>query len=330
MYDYEDYYENNPPWADKIFRRYGDTIAQALLREGKDPATWMPIDAPQIVPPVSSNPKEFGCGHYGCVYATEMPNIVIKLTSDKTEAFFVSVYMHLINNGWQPPQGIVRYYGIYDISGATYRSNPVYVLWREEAYNVGVPAWKNEMIRAKGDDKYARRMADVTGSLIATYKRISSEIYQLFKNSLRNRQPEEAVELMQGQVAMVDSKWGVYSDLYERIWEEGIVPTYYPRDDEWFNVMVRAKSDNKPSWLLYVSNLVADEMENNDGAHLIGQAFKEFYEQGMLLADVHLNNIGYVHRPDDPEWQPSAPVITDPGHVIPLNVAIAEIKPEVI
>jgi hypothetical protein len=53
-------------------------------------------------------------------------------------------------------------------------------------------------------------------------------------------------------------------------------------------------------------------MQNTDGSDLIGSALRYYLEQGLLLADVHANNVGKVERTSG--W-----VITDPGHAVPLE-----------
>jgi hypothetical protein len=67
------------------------------------------------------------------------------------------------------------------------------------------------------------------------------------------------------------------------------------------------------------------------GSH-IGQCFSEFLERGLLLADVHGGNIGWVKRPrnevGDDVYGPDklfGPVITDPGHVLTLKRDLAKI-----
>ena len=73
----------------------------------------------------------YGCGHYGCVFPTSRPNVVLKITTDPSEAEFVKTAMQI--GRW--PDGIVVYYQIKAI-GDTYRGRGVHLIWREEAHNI--------------------------------------------------------------------------------------------------------------------------------------------------------------------------------------------------
>ena len=59
-------------------------------------------------------------------------------------------------------------------------------------------------------------------------------------------------------------------------------------------------------------------MENENGtAYRIGQAFSYFFDHGILLADVHYNNLGKIHpRSDDFDQTELYWAITDPGHAV--------------
>lgn len=56
---------------------------------------------------------------------------------------------------------------------------------------------------------------------------------------------------------------------------------------------------------------LASVMANEEGLYYVGQAFEFFCGEGLLLADVHLGNIGLL---DQERWG-----ITDPGHMVPLD-----------
>lgn len=62
--------------------------------------------------------------------------------------------------------------------------------------------------------------------------------------------------------------------------------------------------------------IIAETMAQEDVGYLIGQAFSFYIEHGILLADVHIGNVGRVSRPD---YQRLVWVITDPGHMVPLE-----------
>jgi hypothetical protein len=74
---------------------------------------------------------------------------------------------------------------------------------------------------------------------------------------------------------------------------------------------------------LRACDLIAELMQNTDGCDLIGSALRYYLGEGILLADVHANNVGKVARTSG--W-----VITDPGHAVGLeerwrNVSVPEL-----
>lgn len=78
------------------------------------------------------SPKEvLGCGHYGCVVATEDPNKVIKITRDPTEAPIVELIKDLQEKDDLP--GFVRFYSIGRLTEVKVwgRIWPIHVIVRE-------------------------------------------------------------------------------------------------------------------------------------------------------------------------------------------------------
>ncbi len=119
-------YVPNPPCADKILELNMPALEASVgpemlpLRSYVDPG-W----------------KEFGCGGFGCVYRTRTPGVVFKLTTDASEAAFVTACMqkHL---RWHP--AMVRYHGVCRLEGKVKEqlvlgSEP-FGLWREEAFGI--------------------------------------------------------------------------------------------------------------------------------------------------------------------------------------------------
>ncbi len=78
------------------------------------------------------SPKEIlGCGHFGCVVATEDPNKVIKITRDPTEAPVVKLLMDLQEKG--DLSGFVHFYSVERLTEIKVwgRLWPVHVIVRE-------------------------------------------------------------------------------------------------------------------------------------------------------------------------------------------------------
>jgi hypothetical protein len=66
---------------------------------------------------------------------------------------------------------------------------------------------------------------------------------------------------------------------------------------------------------------LAEIMEHTFMSSRIGEALGFYLDNGMLLADVHANNVGVVTRPPDTEYdeEHNVNVVTDPGHMVPLD-----------
>jgi hypothetical protein len=74
---------------------------------------------------------EYGCGEYGCVLPTLDPGVVLKVTSDDTEAQFAA---HLAHTMVAPI--CVDYHQVMSLN-TKYKGNGVYLVWRESADSVG-------------------------------------------------------------------------------------------------------------------------------------------------------------------------------------------------
>lgn len=223
--------------------------------------------------------EDYGCGHYGCVAPTATPGIVFKITTDGSEASFVA---HALKIG-HFPEGIVRYTKIYKVADASHRGRPVYMLWREEAYDIG----------QLGDQEALDRLHD----------------FKIWAHDARERlrRAESPTKLL------LEAK-GLENWAYREV---GL-------DDAEITIK-HAAGRGRPSglrgayavaWDLRACELVAEMMADEPGAYLIGQAFEFYMQEGILLADVHRNNVGKVAREDydSKQW-----VITDPGHMMPLT-----------
>lgn len=114
------------PWVDRTLQLAWDRI--------------VPVAPKGLMPLVVEHGKrahvqveEHGCGLFGCVMPTEDPNVVVKLTSDQGEAFFIATALRF---GYFPP-GIVEYFGIYRVANAFHARDPLYITWREAASHIG-------------------------------------------------------------------------------------------------------------------------------------------------------------------------------------------------
>lgn len=119
---------NNPAWVTK-------TLAKSFedLEDSKIPKQWLP--RLQTVGAhgerITASAKEFGCGAYGCVLPTMDPKIVLKVTTDDTEAEFA---MKLAKTLVVPV--CTKYFAAMKI-GEEHDGRPITLLWREEAKDIG-------------------------------------------------------------------------------------------------------------------------------------------------------------------------------------------------
>lgn len=119
---------HNPAWTTKA-------IAQAwdLMRESVQPA-WLPVlDSVKSLDEreIAGEVNEYGCGTYGCAFPTADPDVVLKVTTDVSEADFAADLADKID-----PSVCVRYYAVIKLD-MKHRGEPVQLLWRESANHVG-------------------------------------------------------------------------------------------------------------------------------------------------------------------------------------------------
>src|SRR6185295_8057189 len=95
---------------------------------------------------VQSRMKEYGCGAYGCALPTLDPNIVIKVTTDETEAEFAQK----LSKKLIVPV-VVKYEAAMPL-GDQHQGRPITLLWREEAKDIG-------KLRGKPEDAVADQHA---------------------------------------------------------------------------------------------------------------------------------------------------------------------------
>lgn len=125
----EDDFEENPPWVTRMLAE-----SMVSLQEEVPPA-WMPKLAStqpgrgeQFVGKIA----EYGCGAYGCVMPTLDKDIVLKLSSDPSEAKFASELADTL-----PTDFCVHYHMMVKLEGQERMGREVFLIWRESAEDVG-------------------------------------------------------------------------------------------------------------------------------------------------------------------------------------------------
>ena len=118
----------------RIKRSALDTLARIFeTLEGRIQAQWLPklVDLTPTPTGAHAHIVEYGCGHYGCVFPTLDPNVVLKVTEDDTEAEFAA---HLSTTIAVPI--CTTYYDVIEVPRDQVK-HPTFLLWREAASHVG-------------------------------------------------------------------------------------------------------------------------------------------------------------------------------------------------
>lgn len=270
------------PWVDRNLKDAWDRIAAQV------PESWMP----ERLPGKKFSVEEYGCGHYGCVMptaeTTEEENIVFKLTSDVTEARFVVMSMEL-----PPTEGIVKYYKIFALKDTTHRRRPVFVLWREGAKDIGILThsflyrlrreYASEHITDYGYDEYHIHSIQEGRKHLENFLTWARDAREKITTRLLRKEGEAREKTLA-------AIWNAFESA-----PADADPRHYkglPR----IGIALRMCWDS------------AMMIQNTDVVYPIGAALGHYLDEGILLADVHLNNIG---RDKDDNL-----IITDPGHAV--------------
>lgn len=261
------------PWVDRTLKDVWSRIAAQV------PESWMP----ELAPGRKFSLEELGCGVYGCVSPVPKSDTVFKITSDVSEARFVAMCQTL-----PPTEGMVKYYKIFALRDVTYRRRQLFVLWREVAKDIGFlrealgrPAAATR--RRGGHDPYELRTlregVQLLDSFLKTARYARSRMLNLLK-----RAPRE--DTLQGM-------WNAF---------ETMSPEHDPRH---YRGIPRIGILLRQCWGL------AMMMQNTDFIYPVGAALGHYMDEGILLADVHANNIG--------KNMDGHAIITDPGHAIEFH-----------
>jgi hypothetical protein len=312
----------NPAWVDRVLKKHWGAIER---RVGKKmmPATepeparrftdeehlallqaerWGDLEQQRAVVagvPTKETPIELGTGSYGTVFPTKRKGVVMKITSDPSEARFVVAALSL--EEW--PEGIVRYYDIIRLP-EQFRGRPVYAVWREQAVETGtlIPGEREWVFVAGGsvhqlEDEYLRRVENEFDDYLDLFREGSHYVRQALR---RRKDPCETVRKARAMAP--------------RLYDHAAEITSRPR---WSTeIFGRFKGVHRIALSLEVCRISAELMEHTSMAEHVGGALSFYLGHEILLADVHRNNIGWVKRED---YDALITVITDPGHAVFLT-----------
>ena len=285
--------QGNPAWVDRTLTKRWKAI-EGIVGHG-----LMPREKKGVM-------VEYGCGAYGCVLPTHESNVVLKITTDDSEAEFAAAAMQLASEtdmGFPP--GMVGYYGVFDLD-VSYSSRPVYLLWREEAHHVGAIVKQEAPKRWAyynkefGRDDVERFVFELQDFLLA-----AQEVQDVF-----DKVPERSRKML------LERLQHFRQDGSAGLWKGT------PLD------AVTGSADLIAQKLPQLAQLSA-VIESSQMAFSVGTALGYYLDHGLLLADVHQGNIGEVgDYEDDDDW---GFAITDPGNMVPLetrwlSIPIARVK----
>jgi hypothetical protein len=119
--------KSNPAWVTNILSKHFVKLEEQV------PPQWLPkLTATKASRGrISATMKEYGCGAYGCVLPTLDPKVVLKLTTDETEAQFA----HEMADKLTAP--VVVKYHLARALPEKYKGRPSFLLWRDSADHVG-------------------------------------------------------------------------------------------------------------------------------------------------------------------------------------------------
>lgn len=124
----------NPSWVAKTLARTFETMEHGI------PAKWLPRQDAlgSRGATITSRVTELGCGAYGCALPTLDPTIVLKVTTDETEAQFAEKLSKTL-----VVPVVVKYEAVMN-TGMKHQGRPIALLWREEAKDIGKLKGKTE------------------------------------------------------------------------------------------------------------------------------------------------------------------------------------------
>jgi len=241
--------------------------------------------------------EELGCGYYGCVLPTNDPGVVLKLTTDVTEARFANYAIQTASREIVRDQsfseaefwdGLVQYFGVYELVGATHRRRQVFAIWREEAQDIGFVGKYYGAL-----DPYTSRTLREFSDNLFGFKSFAQIVWK-YLGAGKQTAPGRREKLAN------------LEDWAFRAW----------RDTE--GEIRGLRGAERAAFALRYCEVIGELMENSYQSDAVGRALLFWMASGALLCDVHHNNVGMVTRTDG-DYTYEQAVITDPGQCADLT-----------
>jgi hypothetical protein len=254
---------------------------------------------------------EYGSGHYGTIYPTQIKGIVCKITTDASEARFVANALSI----GKFPRGIVKYYHVISLK-RKYKNRPVYALWREE---VQPPTLADAP--EKPDTK-------IFTEILHSAKLVGAEIRQTILRANSNGlypRIAKAVDMADhgDQPEYLTPDFTTLERSQQTLNWIKKLNGYRVSSNRWDLPNARRGSvprlEHKLSVLFYAFRTCAQNMHMSY-AFAPGAALEFYQNHDMILADVHSSNVMREIDGDD-DW-----LISDPGHMVELSNRYAHVK----
>jgi len=303
------HYRQNPAWTNSAITGHWGRIvkrARELDSEHLAPAQ-MPSSSV-----IAREALEYGEGKYGVVFPTGIPGTVAKITSDAMEAEFIQAAMKMASkDGW--PTGIVKFDAIYlmdgshvvKMAGGWAQRRPMFFMWREEAYEVGDIAAEHLQLKQATDEPEAafvrRRRIEMTIDRLRQCKTVGQEARAMVESarsdSAQSGSDREIRTLLEKAQSRRD--WAVNN--FDMDWLDD--PEFYENYD--------VDGPKHLAILRAAYEVVAKSISRIEVCPEAGKAMHHYCTRGIMLPDIHMNNIGVVERKAD-----RIQVITDAGQAI--------------
>ncbi len=224
--------------------------------------------------------SELGSGLYGVVYNTDSRDCVFKATTDATEAHFIQSAINLRKDYGVDPEGIVDYRAVFAVGGEKHKGDRIFITWRERALSVGLP---ESVARSNAS---MLKFVDAMGEYYAATEGDEGDPGAFW------------LAVAQQQRSGQKAYW---SWLNERV--------------ALANEMIDGRVEPSGSTMatkLFQAHVAAGNIaaSGKDGRH-IGDSLLEYFASGLLICDLHANNVGVVERDGKRIW-----VLTDCGHCL--------------
>lgn len=252
--------------------------------------------------------EELGCGNYGCVLPTDRPEIVVKVTVDKSEARFVAL---TLRSRALRSAGLTKYYALERLPGARkldwdQKPRAIYALWRAAAHDVG--RVELALFRRTIPRKLRRELDDFI---------VRATRFRDWASELQDIDLDREGYLLDDLEAHQRRRPAAMGKL------DAVPGSHLVSVDD--RLVVRLQAAPKGSLLRAGSLLAACRTEATLMASyapyaggLVGQTLLDLISDDIVLADVHAGNLGRLE--DGPYGKI---VIVDPGHAVFLRRKVA-------